>query len=159
MSRRQALGAQLPPTTSVLFKIVLAFEGLPADFASEGNVVLVAPLVDHEVVGLGEPPLAVFADELALGSHLAPKLPPILRLNLHYGEHLGPALSLSFLSFSHALPLSLSHSLSLSRSLRPSLSSLSLSPSPRWTCLPLSLSLSSHSPSLTLSDSLRLSLF
>lgn len=72
----------------MLLEVVLALERLAARLAREGDVVLVGALVDHEVVRLGEAALAVLADELALGAHLAPKLrPPLVRLHLHDGEH------------------------------------------------------------------------
>lgn len=76
----------------VLLEIVLPLEGLSADLAGEGHVVLMAALVDHEVVGLREAPLAVLADELyrALGAHLLPpaELPAVpLCLHRHYREH------------------------------------------------------------------------
>lgn len=75
-------------TAPVLLEVVLPLEGLAARLAREGDVVLVRALVDHEVVGLGEAALAVLADELALGAHLAPELgPPLVRLHLHDGEH------------------------------------------------------------------------
>ena len=72
----------------MLLEVVLPLEGLAARLAREGDVVLVRALVDHEVVGLGEAALAVLADELALGAHLAAELgPPLVRLHLHDGEH------------------------------------------------------------------------
>jgi hypothetical protein len=103
----------------VLLEVVLPLEGLSADLAGEGHVVLMAALVDHEVIGLGETPLAVLADELyrALGAHLLPpaELPAVpLCLHRHYREHpykFPPLLllveSLSFLSL-YLPPLSLS---------------------------------------------------
>lgn len=76
----------------VLFEVVLALKGFAADLAGEGDVVLVAALVYHEVVGFGEASLAVLADELdgALGTHLLPaaELPAVpLCLHRHYREH------------------------------------------------------------------------
>lgn len=71
----------------VLLEVVLTLEGLAASFAREGDVILVRPLVDHEVVGFGEATLAVLADKLALGPHLAPKFATVVRLNGHYSEH------------------------------------------------------------------------
>lgn len=76
----------------VLLEVVLPLEGLSADLTGEGHVVLMAALVDHEVVGLREAPLAVLADELyrALGAHLLPaaELPAVpLCLHRHYREH------------------------------------------------------------------------
>lgn len=90
---------KLPPTTSVLLEVVLPLEGLAADLAGEGDVVLVGALVDHEVVGLGEASLAVLADKLAFGPHPLPELPPLFGLDLHYREH-G-----HFYSLFHYLPL------------------------------------------------------
>ena len=76
----------------VLLEVVLPLEGLSADLTGEGHIVLMAALVDHEVVGLREAPLAVLADELyrALGAHLLPaaELPAVpLCLHRHYREH------------------------------------------------------------------------
>lgn len=73
----------------VLLEVVLPLEALPADLAGEGELGrFVRPFVDHEVVWFGEAALAVLADVLALGPHLAPELAPaVLVLNLHYGEH------------------------------------------------------------------------
>lgn len=110
----------------MLLEIVLPLEGLSADLAGEGHVVLMAALVDHEVVGLREAPLAVLADELyrALGAHLLPpaELPAVpLCLHRHYREHpykFPPLLllveSLSLLSLCPPLSLSLVLFLSLS---------------------------------------------
>ena len=47
--------------------MVLSPEGLVADVAREGAFVGVCPLVNQQVVGLGELALAVLADELLLG--------------------------------------------------------------------------------------------
>jgi len=124
----------------VLLEIVLPLEGLSADLAGEGHVVLMAALVDHEVVGLGEAPLAVLADELyrALGAHLLPpaELPAVpLCLHRHYREHpyKFPPLLLLVESLSSPFPptrLSLSLFLSRSSRRRPeSLPPLYLSPS------------------------------
>lgn len=81
--------------TSMLFEVVLPLETLSAHLTTEREFgTLVRPLVDHEVVGLGEPPLAVLAHELALGPHLSPKLiPGDVVINLHDGEHLEPFLN------------------------------------------------------------------
>lgn len=47
-------------------------------------------LVDHQVVGLGEPTLAVLAHELALWPHLATEVgPTVVIVNSHHGEHFG----------------------------------------------------------------------
>lgn len=110
----------------MLLEIVLPLEGLSADLAGEGHVVLMAALVDHEVVGLREAPLAVLADELyrALGAHLLPpaELPAVpLCLHRHYREHpykFPPLLllieSLSLLSLYPPLSLSLANARSYS---------------------------------------------
>lgn len=82
----------------VLLQVVLPFETLAADLAREGELRrLVRPLVNHQVVGLGETALAVFTDVLAFGSHLShAELPAaIFVLDLHYGEHDAGCLSLS----------------------------------------------------------------
>lgn len=74
----------------MLFEVVLPLEGLAADFAGVRDIILVGALVDHEVVGLGEPALAVAADELALGPHFASEFPggvAFLSVYWHYGEH------------------------------------------------------------------------
>ena len=71
----------------MLLEVVLALERLATGLTRECDVILVRPLVDHEVVGLGEATLAVLADKLALGSHLAPKLATVVRLDGHYGKH------------------------------------------------------------------------
>lgn len=76
----------------MLLKVVLPFEGLAANLAGKGNVVLVAAFVYHEVIGFCETTLAVLAHELyaALGAHLLsprefPAVP--LRFHGHYREH------------------------------------------------------------------------
>jgi hypothetical protein len=75
----------------VLLKVILPLEGLSASLAGERDVILVTPLVDHQVVGFGEAALAVFADELALGTHLASEFGsvgvPILSFYWHNREH------------------------------------------------------------------------
>lgn len=78
----------------VLFQVVLALEALAAHLAGERQLgTLVRALVDHQVVALGEAALAVLADELALGAHLATELAPAdVVVDLHYGEHLGARL-------------------------------------------------------------------
>jgi hypothetical protein len=75
----------------VLLKVILPLEGLSASLAGERDVILVTPLVDHQVVGFGEATLAVFADELALGTHLASEFGsvgvPILSFYWHNRKH------------------------------------------------------------------------
>lgn len=51
---------------AVIAEMVLATEGLAADVAAVGAFVSVGPLVDQQVVALGELSVAVFADELLL---------------------------------------------------------------------------------------------
>lgn len=82
----------------MLLEIILPLETFPAHFTAERQLgTLVRPLVDHQIVGLGEPPLAVLADELALGSHFSSELPAAyLVVNLHYSEHLELVLSFIF---------------------------------------------------------------
>lgn len=148
----------------VLLEIVLPLEGLSADLAGEGHVVLMAALVYHEVVGLGEAPLAVLADELyrALGAHLLPpaELPAVpLCLHRHYREHpyKFPPLLLLVESLSSPFPptrLSLSLSFSLfspTPGVTPTTLSVSLCPLSRYAS---SFALSLF---LTLSCTLRLS--
>ena len=71
----------------MLLQVILPFERLPTGLAGEGDVVLVRPLVDHEVVWLGKPALTVLADELTFGPHFATEFPTVVGLNWHYGEH------------------------------------------------------------------------
>lgn len=54
----------------VVPEVVLPAEGLAADVAGVGTLVGVRPLVDQEVIGLGELPVAELADELLLGPGL-----------------------------------------------------------------------------------------
>lgn len=49
-------------------QVVLPTEGLVADVARVGSLVRMCPLVDEQVVGLGEPSLTELADELLLRS-------------------------------------------------------------------------------------------
>ena len=49
-------------------QVVLPPEGFAADVAGERPLVSVGPLVDHDVVGLGELPVTELADEPLLGS-------------------------------------------------------------------------------------------
>lgn len=72
----------------VLAQIVLSLETLPANFAAEGELrTLMGPFVYHQVVGLGEPTLAVLADELAFWAQFASEIPCVVLVNLHHGEH------------------------------------------------------------------------
>jgi len=73
----------------VLFEVVLSFESPPANLATERQFgAFVGPLVDHEVVGLGELPLAVFADKFVLGAHFSTELAPTnVVVNLYYRKH------------------------------------------------------------------------
>lgn len=49
--------------------MILPPEGFPADVAGVRPFVSMGPLVDQQVVALGELPVAVLADELLLGPH------------------------------------------------------------------------------------------
>ena len=71
----------------MLLQVVLPFESLPTCLARESDVILVRPLVDHQIVRFGETALAVFADELTFGPHFATEFPTVVGLNWHYGEH------------------------------------------------------------------------
>lgn len=75
----------------MLFEVVLPLEGTSAHLTAERELgTLVGALVDHEVVALGEPPLAVLADELTLRSHLSPELPTaVVVLDVHNRKHGG----------------------------------------------------------------------
>lgn len=75
----------------VLFEIILPLEAFPANLATKSDLwTLVRPLVDHEVIWLGEPPLAVLAHELAFRPHLPSELATAhVVVNLHYRKHLG----------------------------------------------------------------------
>lgn len=53
---------------TVIPQMVLPPESLSADVARVGTLIGVSPLVDQQVVGLGELPVAVLADELLLGA-------------------------------------------------------------------------------------------
>lgn len=72
----------------MLAEIVLSLKVFAADFTRVRDLgALVGPLVDHQVVGLCEAPLAELADELALGPHLPPKVPTVV-IDAHNREHL-----------------------------------------------------------------------
>lgn len=74
----------------MLFEIVLPFEALPADLAGERQFgTFVSPFVDHQIVGLVESSLAVFADKLALSTHLPSELSTAHIIDLHYSVHGG----------------------------------------------------------------------
>ena len=69
LAARLALeGLLLAVDVLVVAEVVLPPEGLAADVAGEGPLVRVRPLVDQQVVALGELPLAVLADVPLLGS-------------------------------------------------------------------------------------------
>lgn len=51
---------------AMVSQVILATEGLAANITAVGALVGVSPLVDQQVVGLGELTVAVFADELLL---------------------------------------------------------------------------------------------
>lgn len=79
----------------MLLEVVLPLEALAADLAAERQLgALVRPLVYHQVVALGEPALAVLADELAFSTHLPAELSAAhVVLNLHYRKHRARLLS------------------------------------------------------------------
>lgn len=43
--------------------------------------------VYHQVVGLSEPTLAILANKLAFLAEFAPKVPCVIFVDLHHGEH------------------------------------------------------------------------
>lgn len=72
----------------MLTQIILPFETLAANLAAEGQLgALMGALVYHQVVGFGEPTLAILADELALWAQFTPKIPGVILVDLHHGEH------------------------------------------------------------------------
>lgn len=72
----------------MLAQIILPLEALPAHFTAERELwTLVRPLMDHQVVGLGEAALAVLADELAFRAQLASEVASVVFIDLHHGEH------------------------------------------------------------------------
>lgn len=77
--------------TSVGTEVVLSLEVLAAHLAGERHLrALVGALVDHQVVRLGEPALAVLAHKLALWPHLAAEVgPTVVIVNSHHREHFG----------------------------------------------------------------------
>lgn len=73
----------------VLAQIVLSLKVFAADFAGVGDLgTLVRPLVDHQVVGLCEAPLAELADEFTLGPHLSAEVPAVV-IDSHHRKHFG----------------------------------------------------------------------
>lgn len=73
----------------MLAQVVLSLKVFAADLTGVCDLgALVCPLVDHQVVGFREPPLAELADELALWPHLPAKVPAIV-IDPHHREHLG----------------------------------------------------------------------
>lgn len=77
--------------TSVGAEVVLSLEVLAAHLAGERHLrALVGALVDHQVVRLGEPALAVLAHKLALWPHLTAEVgPTVVIVNSHHREHFG----------------------------------------------------------------------
>jgi len=59
-------GLVLGVDVAMIPQVILSPEGLAANVAGVGPLIRVGPLVDEEVVGLGELPVAVLADELLL---------------------------------------------------------------------------------------------
>lgn len=43
--------------------------------------------MNHQVIRLGEPTLAILADKLALWPQLTPEIPCVILVDLHHGEH------------------------------------------------------------------------
>lgn len=91
-------GTPSPPnalTTSVLFKIILSFETFAADFAAEGELgTFVGPLVDHQIVRLRKPALAIFAYKFTFSAHFPAKLAATnVVVDLHNREHVAGFLS------------------------------------------------------------------
>lgn len=66
-------------------EVVLAPERLSADVTSVGPLVSMGPLVDQQVVGLGEPSLAESAYELLLGPR-CPRTPEQLSVQMFFEE-------------------------------------------------------------------------
>lgn len=72
----------------MLAQIILSLETLPADFATEGQLwTLMGALMDHQVVGLRKPALAILAYELAFLTQFASEVPGVIFVDLHHGEH------------------------------------------------------------------------
>ncbi|CAL4088006.1 unnamed protein product, partial [Meganyctiphanes norvegica] len=61
-------GLVLAMDVLMVTKMILPPEGLATDVTGEGPLICVCPLVDHEVVALGELPVAVLADVALLGA-------------------------------------------------------------------------------------------
>lgn len=74
----------------MLFKVILPLKTFTAHLTTEGQFgTFVRPLVNHQIVRFREPPLTVFTNEFALGTHFSPKLSTVhFVVNLHYSEHL-----------------------------------------------------------------------
>lgn len=73
----------------MLAQVVLSLEALPAHLTAVAQFrALVGPLMDHQVVRLGEPSLAVLAHKLALRTQLASEVAAVVLVYLHHGEHL-----------------------------------------------------------------------
>lgn len=71
----------------VLFQIILSFEILPTNLANESQWI-VGPLVYHQVVAFGEPPLAILANVFAFGAHFSTELSTThVVLDLHDRKH------------------------------------------------------------------------
>ena len=73
-------------------KMVLPSEGLPADVAGVGPLICVRPLVDQQVITLGELPVAELADELLLRTGSSTRRshdPPAQRAGVEVGRGAG----------------------------------------------------------------------
>lgn len=73
----------------VLTQIITLLEVFAADLTGVGNLWgFVGALVYHQVVRLGETPLAILANELTLGAHLATEIrPAVIVVDSHYSKH------------------------------------------------------------------------
>lgn len=72
----------------MLTQVILPLETFPTDLAAEVQLrALMGALVYHQVVRLGESALAVLANEFALGAQFTPKVPCMILVDLHHGEH------------------------------------------------------------------------
>ena len=52
----------------VISQMVLSSEGFTTNITGKWSLISVSPLMDHDIVGLGELSVAIFTDESLLGS-------------------------------------------------------------------------------------------
>lgn len=73
----------------MLTQIITLLEVFAADLTGVGNLWgFVGAFVYHQVVRLGETPLAILANELTLGAHLATEIrPAVIVVDSHYSKH------------------------------------------------------------------------